>query len=273
VIVAAYNAERTIREAVGSILDGTRTGDIFIVDDASKTPAGQALGPLAARVTIIRLETNRGPAFARNVALTQVLAAGYKYAAIMDADDIAHPDRLAKQCAFLDRNPDVGVVGAWVRLFDDKTGETVYSLNRAADSASIRKMLCFNIGLSHATAVFRVDALRAVGLYDESFAAAEDYELIHRIATQYELANIPECLLSYRISPGGQSRGRRQRQLYDRLRTQARYFEPLQWRAWAGMAKTAALLLMPSGLTGNLKSRLRGIGSPGATYPAAGGKP
>jgi glycosyltransferase involved in cell wall biosynthesis len=273
VIIAAYNAERTIREALESILNGTRACDVFIVDDASRIPVIQALGPLAARATIIRLEINRGPATARNVALTHILAAGYKYAAIMDADDIAHPTRLARQCEFLDRNPRIGVVGAWVRLFDDKTGETVYSLNRPADSDSIRKLLHFNIGMSHATAVFRVDALRKLGLYDESYAAAEDYELIRRIATKYDLANIPECLLSYRISPGGQSRRRRQRQLYDRLRTQLRYFDALQWRAWAGVAKTAALMAVPAGATGSLKSKLRGVGSPGATYPATGGKP
>lgn len=272
VIVAAYNAERTICEAVESVLNGTKPCDVFVVDDASRIPAAQALGPLAERVTVIRLEKNRGPAGARNVAFARILAGGYKYAAIMDADDISHPTRLATQCTFLDVHPNVGVVGAWVRLFDDKTGETVYSLNRASDAASIRNLLYFNIGMSHATAMFRVEALRKVGVYDKTYAAAEDYELLRRIATQYELANIPECLLSYRISPGGQSRSRRMRQLYDRLRTQLKYFEPTEWRAWAGAAKTLALMLVPAELTNSAKLKLRGVGSPGASFPVAGSK-
>ena len=237
VIVAAYNAERTIRQAVESVLSGTLACDIFVVDDASRIPAADALGPLAARVTIIRLDQNRGPAAARNAALARILAGAYKYAAIMDADDISHPTRLAVQRAFLEENPNVGAVGTWVRLFDDRTGETVFSFNRAADPASIRKLMYFNVGISHATTILRVDALRRVGVYDENYAAAEDYELLRRIATQYDLANIPECLLSYRISPGGQSRSRRQRQLVRSAAHAAEIFRALEWRAWAGVVQ------------------------------------
>jgi glycosyltransferase involved in cell wall biosynthesis len=265
--MAAHNAERTIRHAVESVLDGTLPCDVFIADDASRIPVTDALGPLAERVTVIRLDKNVGPGGARNAALAGVLAGNYKYVAIMDADDISHPTRLAVQREFLESHSKVGAVGTWVRLFDDRTGETVYSINRAADSDTIRKLMYFNIGLSHATAMLRADALREVGIYDADYAAAEDYELLRRIGTRYDFANIPECLLSYRISPGGQSRSRRLRQLYDRLRTQLRYFEPLEWRAWAGVIKTALVMLVPSGWAEPLKLKSRGLGTPGAAFP------
>jgi GT2 family glycosyltransferase len=273
VIVAAYNAERTIHQAVESVLAGTLACDIFVVDDASRIPAADALGPLAARVTIIRLDQNLGPAAARNAALARILAGGYKYAAIMDADDISHPTRLAVQRAYLEENSNIGAVGTWVRLFDDHTGKTVFSLNRATDPASIRKLMYFNVGISHATTVLRVEALRRVGVYNENYAAAEDYELLRRIATKYDLANIPECLLSYRISLGGQSRSRRQRQLYDRLCTQLKYFDALEWRAWAGVLKTMLVMLIPPTLTGAFKLKLRGLGTPGAAFPTPERKP
>jgi glycosyltransferase involved in cell wall biosynthesis len=268
VIMAAHNAERTIRHAVESVLDGTQPCDVFIADDASRIPVTDALGPLTERVTVIRLDRNVGPGGARNAALARALAGDYKYIAIMDADDISHPTRLAVQRDFLENHPKVGAVGTWVRLFDDRTGETVYSINRAADSDTIRKLMYFNIGLSHATAMLRADALRVVGVYDADYAAAEDYELLRRIGTRYDFANIPECLLSYRISPDGQSRSRRLRQLYDRLRTQLRYFEPLEWRAWAGVIKTALVMLVPSGWAEPLKLKSRGLGTPGAAFPA-----
>jgi len=267
VIVAAYNAERTIRHAVESVLDGTLDCDVIVVDDASRMPVADALGSLASRVQIIRLDQNGGPAAARNAALVRILLGPYKYAAIMDADDISYPTRLATQRDFLERNPNVGAVGTWVRLFDDRTGETVYSLHRASDPAAIRKLMYFNVGLSHATAMLRVEALRKVGIYDNEYAAAEDYELLRRIATRYDLANIPECLLSYRISSGGQSRSRRHRQLYDRLRIQLKYFDVLEWRAWAGVAKTFISWLVPPAMTDVLKVKARGIGTPGATFP------
>jgi glycosyltransferase involved in cell wall biosynthesis len=267
VIMAAHNAERTIRHAVESVLDGTLPCDVFVADDASRMPVAEALGPLAARINIIRLEKNVGPGGARNAALKKVLAAGYRYVAILDADDISHPARLSVQRDFLESNPKIGAVGTWVRLFDDRTGETVYSLNRATDPASIRKLMYFNMGVSHATVMIRAEALRQVGIYNEGYAAAEDYELLRRIGTRYDLANIPECLLSYRISPGGQSRSRRQRQLYDRLRTQLRYFEIFQWRAWAGVFKTALVMLVPSEWAEPLKLKSRGLGTPGAAFP------
>lgn len=273
VIMAAHNAERTIRHAVESVLDGTLPCDVFIADDASRISVRDTLGSLADRVTIIRLDKNVGPGGARNAALAPVLAGDYKYIAIMDADDISYPTRLATQRAYLESHPNVGVVGTWVRLFDEHTGETVYSLHRATDSDAIRKLMYFNVGLSHATAMVRADALRELGVYDPSFAAAEDYELMRRIGTRYDFANIPECLLSYRISPGGQSRGRRLRQLYDRLRTQLRYFEPLAWRAWAGVIKTMLVMLVPSGLAEPLKIKSRGLGTPGAAFPAHNPEP
>jgi glycosyltransferase involved in cell wall biosynthesis len=265
--MAAHNAERTIRHAVESVLDGTLPCDVFIVDDASRIPVSVALGSLAQQVTVIRLDKNVGPGGARNAGLKRILADGYKYIAIMDADDISHPTRLAVQRDFLEGHPKVGVVGTWVRLFDERTGETVYSLHRATDSDTIRKLMYFNIGLSHATAMLRADALREVGIYDAGFAAAEDYELMRRIGTRYDFANIPECLLSYRISPEGQSRGRRRRQLYDRLRTQLRYFDPFAWRAWAGVIKTALVMLVPPGLAEPLKLKSKGFGTPGAAFP------
>jgi hypothetical protein len=95
---------------------------------------------------------------------------------------------------------------------------------------------------------------------------------MRRIATRYDLANIPECLLSYRISHGGQSRSRRHRQLYDRLRIQLKYFEPMEWRAWAGIVKTMMAWLVPPSLTDSLKVKARGIGTPGATFPLSEGK-
>ena len=48
--------------------------------------------------------------------------------------------------------------------------------------------------------LFRVEALKRVGLYSKLFPAAEDYELLRRVSCQYELANIPDFVMDYRIS-------------------------------------------------------------------------
>jgi len=251
VLVAAYNADATIRQAVDSVLGGTLACDIYVVDDGSATPVADLLS--GDRIEVIRMKCNRGPAVARNVGLSKILAKDYDYVAIMDADDIAMPERLAKQAALLDRDPRLGAVGCWTRHFDERTGETTLLRRRPQDPRAIRNMLFFNVGISHASAMFRVAALREVGLYSEKYPAAEDYELLRRIATRYELGNVPEYLLAYRVSTQGQSLRRRRRQLLDRLKIQLRYFAPTSWRAWAGLAQTLASLMVPARLVHALK--------------------
>ncbi|MBN9602775.1 MAG: glycosyltransferase family 2 protein [Afipia felis] len=289
VIVAAYNAESTIVASVESILLGTTPCHVYVVDDCSRIPAATALSHLEDRIEIIRLDQNVGPAAARNIAIDRAINAGFEFIAIQDADDISFPTRLEKQIAFMRDHPHVGACGTWtclldenltgafspeleakavaVRetkkignfgtwtlLFDEQSQRTVHLFSRVTDPKDVRNTMFFNIGLSHTSAVMRSEALRKVGLYSTDYPAAEDYELMRRIGTQFDLANIPECLVHYRISPGGISQSRRRRQLYDRLMIQVKYFEVTQWRAWVGAAKTLATMVIPRQLKDMIRS-------------------
>jgi glycosyltransferase involved in cell wall biosynthesis len=250
--MAAYNAEQTIRGAVDSVLGGTLAGDLYIVDDCSRIPVSDVIAPRDG-IEIIRLAQNGGPARARNAGLERILARGYRYVAIMDADDLCYPDRLAKQIAYLDAHPKVGVLGSWAR-FVTESGEPVLYFRPPTDPDTLRRVLFLNSNVSHSTCVFRTEALRRVGVFSDRYPAAEDYELVRRIATRFDIANLPEFLLDYRISPGGISVRRRRRQLFDRLRIQLKYFRPLQWRAWVGIGKTMLLFILPAALVTQIKS-------------------
>ena len=244
VLMAAYNSEATIKMAVGSITGNTYPCDIFIVDDGSRVPVSEVLGNIP-KVEIIRLPQNQGLARALNAGLNHILQRGYKYIARADTDDISYPDRFAKQVAFLDSHPGVGVVGAWGRHFDETTGNTTLIKPTPTNSDAIRKRLFFNNSLVHASAVIRADVFRVVGPYSTGYPAAEDYELFRRISQRYALANLPKVLLDICESRRGISLSKRHRQVYDRLCIQFKYFEPLQWRAWAGVAKTLLLFAVP----------------------------
>ena len=244
VLMAAYNSEATIQKAVSSITGNTYPCDVFIVDDGSRVAVSEVLGNIP-RVEIIRLPQNQGLARALNAGLNHILQRGYKYIARADADDISYPDRFAKQVAFLESHPGVGAVGAWGRHFDETTGDTTLIKPTPTNSDAIKKRLFFNSSLVHASAVIRADVLRAVGPYSTDYPAAEDYELFRRISKRYELANLPEVLLDICESERGISLSKRRRQVYDRLRIQFKYFEPWQWRAWAGVTKTLLLFAVP----------------------------
>ena len=106
VIMAAYKAGRTIEHAARSILaQSWRNLELLIVDDASPDDTGSAMARLAARDARVRVITNScnvGPYVSKNRALA--LATG-DFVTGHDADDWAHPDRIARQMAGLSAVP------------------------------------------------------------------------------------------------------------------------------------------------------------------------
>jgi glycosyltransferase involved in cell wall biosynthesis len=246
--MTAYNAEKTIGRALDSLARNSELFDLLIVDDCSRKPLAEFLGLLGDGVEIIRPDKNLGVAGAKNFGLKRLLAKSYELVAMMDADDISHPDRLAKQVAFLKAHPDIALVGAWARFFDEDTHEVVYHFRPPCESGDIRDALFLNSYIMHPTWMVRTQVLRDAGLYSYAYPAAEDYELLRRMAKTSALANLPEFLLDYSVSMSGISMQNRRRQLSDRLRIQAKYFDPWQARAWLGMARTLALFAVPRSL-------------------------
>ena len=109
VIIAAYQAERFVAEAVRSALDQTlRDIELIVVDDGSRDDtAGVARAAAGGdpRFNLVVLPSNRGVAAARNVALD---AATGRWIAVLDADDTFAPERLEKLIAAAEaRNADL----------------------------------------------------------------------------------------------------------------------------------------------------------------------
>jgi glycosyltransferase involved in cell wall biosynthesis len=267
VLMAVYNADDTVRAAVASILASTVACDLYVVDDASRVPVEQLLGSPAG-VTFIRLPHNHGLSAALNIGLQRILPLDYKYIARMDADDVSYPHRFAAQIAFLERHPEVAMVGSGARFIDDKTGAMVMYYVPPLVHEDICKALCFNNCYVHPTWLFRRDAMARIGPYSLDYPAAEDYEFLLRASAQVRLANVPDILLDYRISTGGISVSKRRRQLLDRLRLQIKYLEPLGWRSWAGIAKTLMLFAIPRRLVTVVKAEWRSWHSDAIVDPA-----
>jgi glycosyltransferase involved in cell wall biosynthesis len=254
--MTAYNAEATIRRALDSLCRNSEPFDLLIVDDCSRQPLADFLTPeylgpgfldrIGGDVEIIRPERNLGVAGAKNFGLQRLLAKPYEYVAMMDADDVSRPERLAKQVAFLKAHPDVALVGAWARFFDETTRDVVFHFRPPCDSENIRESLFLNSCIMHPSWMVRTHALREVGLYSHDYPAAEDYELLCRMSGSFGLANLPEFLLDYSVSMAGVSMKNRRRQLTDRARIQWKYFDATRPKAWLGLGRTVALFAVPS---------------------------
>lgn len=211
VIMAAYNRERFLAEAVESILTQDFADfELILVDDGSTDATPEIAAGLARRdrrVVILR-QNNAGVAAARNAAMARARG---EYAAIMDSDDISFPMRLRRQVDFLDATP--GVCGVGTRYFfidadGRRTGPRRYARDPDAEPAKLptepaalrRRLLEKGVfHLLHPTAMFRTDAIREAGGYREIFQAAEDSDLHLRLLTGgQELANLDELLFLYR---------------------------------------------------------------------------
>jgi glycosyltransferase involved in cell wall biosynthesis len=201
VLMAAYNEVRYIAAAVESIL-GQSFGEFefLIIDDGSTDSSADYLRNLRdSRVRLVRNESNLGLTRSLNKGLD---AARGKYIARMDADDIALPDRLARQVALLDANPHVGIVGS-SRVLIDENDQEIAVAQAAEDDLGIRWKCLLGNPFGHPTVMLRRAILEQHRLrYDESFRTAQDYELWTRLLMHTQGANLRQPLLRYRLRNG-----------------------------------------------------------------------
>lgn len=211
VVMSVYNGELYLREAVDSILDQTFTDfEFIIIDDGSTDTTWQILSAYNdPRTRLVRNHENIGLTRSLNKALA--LARG-EYVARQDADDVSLPWRLARQVAFLDATPGVGLVSSSYEVIDPE-GRRLRTVTVPTSDSDIRSHLYKRNPFCHGAAVFRHACIEAVGGYRESFRVAQDYDLWLRMAERFELANLGDPLYRWRLRPEAISSEQTERQL------------------------------------------------------------
>ena len=214
VVMSAYNAERYLREAIDSIVAQT-FGDFefIIVDDGSKDSTLSILRDYESRDERFKIisRPNKGLTVSLNEALAAVRA---PIVARMDADDIALPERFAKQITFLAEHPEVVLLGTCVELIDP-FGVHIGNVNYPTDHAGIDARLLAGEGgaVPHLACMYRTDVVRKIGGYREQFNNSEDLDLWLRLAEVGQVANLPDILLKYRRDLGSVSHTKRDNQI------------------------------------------------------------
>lgn len=196
--MAAHNAARHLRETMDGILSQTcDRWEIVAIDDGSTDDTGDILDRYAAsdpRIRIVR-QANRGLAASLN---TGIDAARGIYVARLDADDVPMPHRLATQIAWLDRHPDVVMVGTSALYLADGVRTNMLK-SVPTEPRTIRRLLDRGNCMIHPTVMMRKEAVVAAGGYRTCFRAAQDYDLWLRMVEHGTIANIAEPLIYYRI--------------------------------------------------------------------------
>lgn len=198
VLMSVHNAGEYLRDAVQSILNQTFTDfEFLIINDGSTDNSLQILNEYAQRDPRIRIvsRANRGLTRTLNEGIS--LARG-EFLARMDGDDVAMPDRLAKQVEFLQNNPECELVGCRV-LSVDPQGFPIKEICLEQTHDEIDGAL-MNRGwpLVHPAVMMRTATLRDMGGYREKYRTNQDHDLFLRLGERGQLANLPEVLLHYR---------------------------------------------------------------------------
>jgi len=196
------DGERFLVEAVGSVLAQTVSDlELVVVDDGSADSTPALLAGIADSRIRVLTQAPGGLTAALNAGCA---AARAPVIARMDADDVALPDRLERQLAYLDAHPDVALLGGGIVLVDEMGREFDREPAPAAPNLSERNELV------HATVAMRTEAFRELGGY--RLDQAEDYDLWLRLEERYGVAAVSEPVLRYRLHPGQFSVTRLERQ-------------------------------------------------------------
>ena len=202
VVMSVFNGQAFLSEAIESILGQTfRDFELLVVDDGSTDRTADILAGYASRdgrLRVLRHE-NKGLATSLNIGIN--LAKG-GYIARMDADDAAMPHRLKEQVDFMERHPEVGVLGGAAELIN-ATGHVIHTTRPPLEDSEIRSLMlrCCN-PILHPTVVMRKEVALVSGGYRKAALDAEDYDLWLRMSERSRLANLGKPLLRYRIHSG-----------------------------------------------------------------------
>lgn len=153
---------------------------------------------------VVRLDKNQG--------LGSALKVGLRYCNCdwimrMDSDDIATPDRLEAQLAFLERHPEYDLVGGWSEEFFEDAPDTRLKTAPTDCSQLVRALRLRNV-IVHPSVLMRTHTVRQVGGYDGRFPLLEDWDLFTRMAmADAKLIVLPRVVI--RVSTGHQQAARR----------------------------------------------------------------
>ena len=247
VLMSAYNEEEKVASTIESVLNQSLTDfEYVIVNDGSKDLTWEILEKYAKSDPRIKLINNE-----KNIGLTASLNKGIRscsgqYIARLDAGDICHPKRLQVQSEFLDKNPDVYIVGCFHRWID-KNGKVLSEYTFPTQSKQILShVFGFGAVAAHPCIMLRESLLDSIGVYDLKHISLE-YDLYMRtLVAGYSMTNVPEYLLDVLRRGEGMSISRNKEIFADMFRIRLKYLPKMfSLRNTAYTAMSFVLIFVP----------------------------
>ncbi|UVF18433.1 glycosyltransferase [Microvirga terrae] len=194
VIITTFNDSHYLGDALNSVTaQSVKPQEVIIVDDGSSDDPS-AVAALYPGVRIIR-QSNQGLAAARNTGLR---AASGRYVLFLDADDILFSKAIEANLQQFKANPSAGFVYGAYRYVDEHLNVLHVATFRPVGDDPYADFLKENCIGMHAAVLYRRQCLEAIGGFDASLRACEDYDVYLRMAQKYSIACQPKLIADYR---------------------------------------------------------------------------
>ncbi|MDF2663522.1 MAG: glycosyl transferase family 2 [Paenibacillus sp.] len=211
VVMAVYNGELYLEQAVESVLSQTYDHfELIVVDDGSTDRTPEIISRMKdTRIRKFRMPANGGAARALNYAIGK---AHGDWIAVHDADDESLPERLAVQTEYILERPELVAIGSRIACIGETGVEPTQlrraetNLNYGRDSEHIylnRYLVC---PICHGTALFSKAKFLEAGGYDPGYRITYDYDLWLRLFQLGPIGKADEVLYRYRIHSSSLSR-------------------------------------------------------------------
>lgn len=192
VVIPVFNRRELVGRAISSVLGQTRPPhEIIVVDDASGDGTADLVRRRFPDVVLLENRRNRGVSHARNLGVRR---AEGDWIAFLDSDDEWLAGKLERQIALLSEKPEVPLCHCeeiWVR-----NGVRVNPRRKHRKRGGDLFMDCLALCvISPSAALLRRELFDALGGFDESLPACEDYDLWLRICARHEVGFVPQPLL------------------------------------------------------------------------------
>ncbi len=202
VIIPTYNQAQYIGSTIETVQQQTfKDWELFVVDDGSTDNTTEIVRGFLGdkRIHYVR-QQNKERSAARNKGIEDSSAL---YIAFLDADDLWHREKLAKQIKAIREQPDVGLCYTLTDTIDGD-GKRLQKSGRSYNySGKVFDRLLRTNFILNSSILLRRDLLMKVGLFDRSLPVfgAEDWDLCLRVARQYSVCLVNEELTLYRVHP------------------------------------------------------------------------
>lgn len=270
VIMPVYNAGEYLAEAIESILAQTyKNFEFIIVDDASTDNSWKMIAryqkryPKLIKAIHLTMNMNRGGDSCANIAYHHAKGA---YIARMDADDIARPDRLKIQVAYLLSHPDVLLLGSQAKVIN-KAGSVIGNKHVPQSHAEIYESYFVFHPIIHPTVMLNRALLpKRKDLYKIKYSANNDLYTFFDFLGRGKFVNLPDQLVFYRMHGKNDSLTKPKERFFNTLKIRlgavTHGYRPTVKSILLTAAQTLAILVLPERIIVPLYMYMKGIAKP-----------